>query len=53
MKRKHIQAVAMTREIRDRDAALYWKNKREYLKKVKEAAKKLEAMRALRKAHGT
>ena len=52
MKSKNIDAIAMVRKIRDKDAALYWKNKREYLKKVKEAAKKLEAMRALRKAHG-
>ncbi len=53
MKGKRFDAIAMVRKIRDKDAALYWKDKQEYIKRVKEAAKKLEAMRAVRKAHGT
>ncbi|MBI5473790.1 MAG: hypothetical protein HY961_15745 [Ignavibacteriae bacterium] len=52
MKSKHIDTIAMVRKIRDKDAALYWKNKQEYFKIVKEAGKKLAAMRAVRKVHG-
>ena len=40
MKSKRFDAIAMVRKIRDKDAALYWKDKQAYLKKAKEAAKK-------------
>jgi hypothetical protein len=53
MNGKTIRAVEMTRGIRNKDAALYWKDKEAYLKKVKDAAKKLQSMRALKNAHGT
>ena len=53
MKGKTVRAVEMTREIRNKDAASYWKDKEAYFKKIKEAAKKLQSMRALKKAHGT
>ena len=53
MKNKNVHAVEMTREIRDKDASLYWEDKREYLKKVKEAAKKLQAIRLMKKVHST
>lgn len=53
MKSKSIHAVEMTREIRDRDAILYWKDKREYLKKAKVATKKIQSTRSIKKAHGT
>jgi hypothetical protein len=52
MKNKNVHAVEMTREIRDKVAALYWKDKREYLRKAKEAAKKLQAMRSMKKVRG-
>ena len=53
MKNKSIHAVEMTREIRYKDATLYWKDKREYLKKVKEDAKKLQAIRLMKRVHST
>ena len=53
MKTETINAVEMTRKIRDKQAALYWKDKAAYLKKMKEAAKELKDLLSQQRAHGS
>ena len=51
MKTETINAVEMTRKIRDTQAALYWKDKAEYLKRMKEAAEQLRNLLSQQRAH--
>lgn len=53
MKTETIHAVEMVRKIRDKQAALYWKDKAAYLKQMKEAANKMKELLAERRAHGS
>lgn len=44
MKTETIHAVEMVRQIRDKHAALYWKDKEAYLKQMHEAAEKMKEL---------
>lgn len=53
MKTETIHAVEMVRQIRDKHAALYWKDKAAYLKQMKEAAAKMKELLSTLRAHGS
>ena len=53
MKTETVHAVEMVRNIRDKQAALYWKDKAAYLRQMKEAAKKMKDLLSEQRAHGS
>jgi hypothetical protein len=53
MKTETIHAVEMARAIRDKQAALYWKDKAAYLRQMKEAAQKMKEWLAEKRAPGS
>jgi hypothetical protein len=50
MKTETIRAVEMVRQIRDKYAALYWKDKATYLRQMKEAANKMKELLSKQRA---
>ena len=51
MKPENIDTMKMVRSIREKQAALYWKDKAAYIRQMKEAAKKLRELLSKQRAH--